>query len=211
MSSSTAALYLGEALRDGNGSIHLIQGPMFAGKSNELADILEWAAQAKQASCLVRHGIDERGEGAGVILQTHEGVTAGRRTVAAGPVSLVRATALADVRLPPECKIVAVDEGQFFPDLAPECWRLANEGRVVFVAALNGDFAQKPWAGVSELTPFVTSSVMLHAWCTTCNVRQASFTALAPAADKGVVRRGQVEVGGADKYRAVCRACLSSR
>ena len=38
---------------------------------------------------------------------------------------------------------MGIDEGQFFPDLAPFCDEMANEGKTVVVAALNGTFRRE--------------------------------------------------------------------
>ncbi len=39
--------------------------------------------------------------------------------------------------------VIGIDEGQFFPDLVPFCEEMANAGKTVIVAALDGTFQRK--------------------------------------------------------------------
>ena len=39
-----------------------------------------------------------------------------------------------------EFDVIGIDEGQFFPDLVPWCEQMANRGKIVLVAALDGTF-----------------------------------------------------------------------
>ena len=41
--------------------------------------------------------------------------------------------------------VIAIDEGQFFPDIVDFSEELANKGKVVIVAALDGTFQRKPF------------------------------------------------------------------
>ena len=64
--------------------------------------------------------------------------------------------------------IIGVDEGQFFPDLVEFCEDMANAGKVVIVAALDGTFQRKPFPGVMELVPLAESITKLTAVCMRC-------------------------------------------
>ena len=97
--------------------------------------------------------------------------------------------------------VIGIDEGQFFPDLVDFCDEMANAGKIVIVAALDGDFRRKPFGSVLELVPLAESVTKLTAVCTSC-FGTASFS-------KRIVNDTAVEcIGGADKYIAVCRACF---
>ena len=43
--------------------------------------------------------------------------------------------------------------GQFFPDLIEFCERMANQGKIVVVSALDGTFQRQPFGRVLELVP----------------------------------------------------------
>lgn len=99
-------------------------------------------------------------------------------------------------------QVIGIDEGQFFPDVVDFCEILANNGKIVIVAALDGTFQRKAFGNILNLVPLAENVVKLNAVCMEC-YRDASYTK----------RRGaekEVEViGGADKYQAVCRTCYN--
>uniref|UniRef100_A0A4W3KIW3 Thymidine kinase n=1 Tax=Callorhinchus milii TaxID=7868 RepID=A0A4W3KIW3_CALMI len=99
-----------------------------------------------------------------------------------------------------QCSVIGIDEGQFFPDCVDFSEEMANQGRTVIVAALDGTFQRKAFGNILNLVPLAESVVKLNAVCMGC-YREASYT----------TRLGsekQVEViGGTDIYRATCRRC----
>src|SRR5690348_9043635 len=87
-----------------------------------------------------------------------------------------------------------------FPDLVEFCEKMADMGKTVIVAALDGTFQRKPFGNVLNLVPLAESVCKLNAVCMLCQ-KDAAFT-------KRTVQDTALEViGGADKYVAVCRAC----
>ncbi|NWX94339.1 KITH protein, partial [Nothoprocta pentlandii] len=96
--------------------------------------------------------------------------------------------------------VIGIDEGQFFPDIVEFCEMMANTGKTVIVAALDGTFQRKAFGSILNLVPLAESVVKLNAVCMEC-YREASYT-------KRLGAEREVEViGGADKYHSVCRAC----
>ncbi|XP_008945219.1 PREDICTED: thymidine kinase, cytosolic, partial [Merops nubicus] len=96
--------------------------------------------------------------------------------------------------------VIGIDEGQFFPDIVEFCATMANAGKTVIVAALDGTFQRKAFGSILNLVPLAESVVKLNAVCMEC-YREASYT-------KRLGAEREVEViGGADKYHSVCRAC----
>ena len=71
--------------------------------------------------------------------------------------------------------VVAVDEGQFFNDIVGVCERLANEGKIVIVAALDGTFQRKPFGNILNLVPLAERLTKLSAVCVECG-KEAAFT-----------------------------------
>jgi thymidine kinase len=97
---------------------------------------------------------------------------------------------------------IGIDEAQFFPDLISFCSRMATEGKIVIVAALDGTFQRKPFGKVLELVPLAESIIKLNAVCMICS-KDAPFT-------KRIGSETAIEIiGGSDKYFAVCRKCYS--
>lgn len=196
-------------LHDG-GSIRLVVGPMFSGKTTELVRAIKVAQHAKMRCFLVRPSADTRSDD----LRTHCGLEihedAAERL--SGPDFLVLThTILANTADIMGKVLVAVDEGQFFTNLTAGATMLANSGAHVVIAALDGSFSQEPFPEISQLYPHCEWIEKKTAVCGACQSREAPFTVLL----EGVVisdeaKESQREVGGTDKYRAVCRWCLKS-
>jgi thymidine kinase len=190
-------------------SIRVIFGPMFSGKTTELLRRVRRFSVARKLCILVKHAADTRYSG----VSTHDacpprsGASDGRDSPLRGNivsqdwVSVVRASALADVEAEvAKADVIGIDEGQFFPDIVSFCERMANRGKIVIVAALDGTFQRKPFGDVLGLVPLAESVVKLNAVCMTC-LQDAAFSARLSSEEEVVV------VGGAEKYVAVCRNC----
>jgi thymidine kinase len=176
---------------------------MFSGKTEELVRRGRLAAIAGQPVAIIKYRGDTRYE-AGAAIATH----AGRRQPSApgsalcAPIRVVEADCLAEVVA---CEsVVCVDEGQFYADLPEVCERWAHEGRVVVVAALDGDFARRPFGRVGELLPLCESVVKLQGVCVVCKQPAAFSQRLSDS-------RAVIEIAGLELYRAVCRACHDPR
>jgi thymidine kinase len=171
------------------GEIQLILGPMFSGKSTELLRRIRRYTVAKRKCLVVKYKQDTRYSQES--LATHDR----QQWVAVPTDKLDELHDLANAY-----DVIGIDEGQFFPDIVPFCEEMANRGKTIVVAALDGTFQRKPFGSVLELIPLAESVVKLTAICQECQ---------APAAfSKRLGAETQVElIGGADKYVAVCRRC----
>ena len=99
--------------------------------------------------------------------------------------------------------VVAIDEGQFFPDIVEISEKLANEGIVVIIAALDGTFQRKPFGNILNLVPLAEIVTKLSAVCIDCG-KEAAFT-------RRMIDSLEVElIGGEETYKPVCRACFSA-
>uniref|UniRef100_A0A8D2DHP7 Thymidine kinase n=1 Tax=Sciurus vulgaris TaxID=55149 RepID=A0A8D2DHP7_SCIVU len=196
------------------GQIQVILGPMFSGKSTELMRRVR-RFQIAQYKCLViKYAKDTRYSNS---FSTHD-----RNTMDALPACLLRDTAQEALGV----AVIGIDEGQFFPDIVEFCEAMANSGKTVIVAALDGTFQRKAFGTILNLVPLAESVVKLTAVCMEC-FREAAYTKrlglekeVGSAAGRGRAAASpspssslscpccQVEViGGADKYHSVCRLC----
>ncbi|XP_034399197.1 thymidine kinase, cytosolic-like [Cyclopterus lumpus] len=175
--------------RKARGQIQVIFGPMFSGKSTELMRRVR-RFQIAQYNCLViKYAKDTRYSDTG--MATHD-----KSTMEAVP-----ASCLEEMRpLALQACVIGIDEGQFFPDTVAFCEEMANLGKTIIVAALDGTFQRKPFGNILNLIPLAESVVKLHAVCMQC-YKEAAYT-------KRIGIEKEVEViGGLDKYQAVCRKC----
>lgn len=96
--------------------------------------------------------------------------------------------------------VVAIDEGQFYPDIVEFCEELADQGVIILVAALDGTFQRKPFGNIINLLPVAEKVTKLTAVCVYC-AQEASFT-------QRVIDSKEIElIGGEEAYKPVCRKC----
>ncbi|ASK65047.1 thymidine kinase [Brachybacterium avium] len=188
------------------GRLHVIAGPMFAGKSEELLRRVHRARLAGLEVEVIGHSLDSRG-GADR-LSTH----AGRSTPAR---MLQRAEQLQippgaggsdDPGLPGPPDIIAIDEAQFFgPDLVPVIEGLLEAGIQVEVAGLCVTFDGGPFAPLPSLMAMAEEVVKLTAVCTVCGA-DAAFHVRLIGDGASALERTAAQVGGAESYQARCRS-----
>ncbi|BFZ03617.1 hypothetical protein BsWGS_06656 [Bradybaena similaris] len=174
------------------GQIQIIFGPMFSGKTTELMRRLKRYQIANYRCLVIKYAKDIRYDFTGIA--THD-----KQVLPA-----VSCEILADLQSEAlQHHVIGIDEGQFFPDIVSFCETLANQGKVVIVAALDGTFQKKGFGDILNLVPLAEHVMKLTAVCLKCN-KEASFT-------KRKGSETEVEViGGSDKYIAVCRQCFAS-
>lgn len=188
------------------GSITLITGPMFSGKTTELLRTVRVSQIANGKCCVVRPMMDTRWDEN----EVHTHYSAQKHGVKGYSIDegdiVVTENLMDKIELftQNEYDVVAIDEGQFFKDLQPACTYMATKGIHVVVAALNGDSNQKGFDSVTQLYPHCENINMLKAICMHCRSREASFSVKLSAGGP------QVDVGGSDKYMAVCRCCMDA-
>ena len=71
--------------------------------------------------------------------------------------------------------IIGIDEGQFFEEIVEFSEKMANMGKTVIIAALDGTFERKPFGRILELIPLAENVTKLDAVWVEWN-QLASFT-----------------------------------
>jgi thymidine kinase len=184
-----------ESPTQANMSLTLIIGPMFAGKSSAIlqkvrrADVLGWK------HLVITNRIDTRYDLSGCQVVTHDHASAdavGVQVLA----EVLGTDAYTDARL------IVVEEAQFFPDLLNFVKKAVDEDKKeVVVVGLDGDSDRKPFGEILNVLPLADEVIRLSALCKRCgDGTRAVFTALVRGE-----KSGQVCVGGADMYEAMCR------
>ncbi|MGO1226222.1 MAG: thymidine kinase [Brachybacterium sp.] len=179
------------------GRLHVIAGPMFAGKTEELLRRVHRARLAGLRVEVVGHLLDERG-GADR-LSSHAGRSLPARM-------LEHAEELQVPTGEDRPHMVAIDEAQFFgPSIVPVIERLLDAGIQVEVAGLCITYDGEPFAPLPTLMALAEEVVKLTAVCTVCGADAAFHTRLV---DDGsdAQRITTLQVGGAESYQARCRS-----
>ena len=186
------------------GSIHVITGCMFSGKTEELLRQLRRASVGGRSVLLIRPSVDTRTSSE--IAESRSGTSFACTTVASA-MDIHAAVAASP------CEVVAIDEAEMFDEgLADIADRLAVEGYEVIVSGLDTDFAGRPFGAMPVLLALADSVAKLTAICTFpgCGQEATRTQRLVnnqPAAidDPLIVIGGTEDRREPDRYEARCR------
>jgi len=177
------------------GSIEVITGSMFSGKTEELIRRLRRARIAKQRIQVFKPSLDTRYGSDRVT--SHSGTE-----FEAKPVGSAREIG---GQIEEETTVVAVDEAQFLDaELASVLHELADRGLRVIVAGLDTDFRGEPFGPMPELMAEAEKVDKLQAICMICGEPASRTQRLIngqPARRDDPV----VVVGASELYEARCR------
>ena len=177
------------------GSLEVITGSMFCGKTDELIRRLRRAAIARQKVQVFKPAIDDRY--AIEKVKSHAG-----NEFDALPIQLA-----AEIwnNLAADTTVVAIDEAQFFDgQIIPIAQELADRGLRVIVAGLDTDFRGEPFGPMPELMAKAENVDKLHAICMVCG-ESASRTQRLVNGQPAYYEDPVVIVGAAELYEARCR------
>ncbi|MEX1071184.1 MAG: thymidine kinase [Anaerolineales bacterium] len=177
------------------GSLEVITGSMFCGKTDELIRRLRRAKIAKQKIQVFKPKIDNRYAAAKVT--SHAG-----SEFDAEPVEKA-----ADIRakLAEDTTVVGIDEAQFLdPEIISVVNYLADKGVRVIVTGLDTDFRGEPFGSMPVLTAQAERVEKLHAICMVCG-RDAARTQRLVDGKPAHYNDPVVIVGASELYEARCR------
>mgnify|MGYP001485586544 CR=1 FL=1 len=172
------------------GSIEVIAGSMFSGKTEELLRRLRRAKIARQRVEIFKPRIDVRYSESEVVSHDENSILS---TPVENSANILLLTGDVDV--------VGIDEAQFFDNgLIDVCNRLAEMGIRVIVAGLDMDFKGNPFGPIPGLMAIADYVTKVHAICMRCgNIAQFSHRL---AKDEKLVMLGEK-----DEYEPLCRDC----
>lgn len=185
---------VGEAV---TGSLIVITGSMYAGKTEELIRLVRRAIYARRRVQVFKHALETRSEDAEV--RSHNGV----------PHEAVAVTTSEKLleKIEPATDVVAIEEAQFFDaGIVEACRELADAGYEVIVTGLDMDFRGEPFGPMPKLLAEADEVVKLRAICARCGRDAARSQRLidgrpAPATAPTIL------VGASESYEARCRHC----
>lgn len=177
------------------GSIEVVTGSMFSGKTDEMIRRLRRATIARQKVQVFKPVIDNRYQVERVT--SHAGTA-----FDAVPIDKV---SLITEHLEPDTTVVGIDEAQFFGDeIVDIVQTLANNGVRVIVAGLDMDFRGEPFGCMPVLMAIAERIDKLQAICMTCGEPASRTQRLVnnkPARYDDPI----IIVGAAEMYEARCR------
>jgi thymidine kinase len=192
-------------------NLHIIFGPMFAGKSTYLINTIQSLLSTGipiEEILIINHSSDTRYSDKSEIC-THDNKK----------MSSVSLNMLEEIIMYNEHtiensientlnntyditnkKYIFIDEGQFFTDLYRTVKTLLIKyKKTIYIGGLDGDYKQDPFyvSRLFDLIPYATTVTKLTSKCVECNE-------IAPFTKRIIQSNEQILVGGSDSYKPVC-------
>ena len=172
--------------------LHLILGPMFAGKTTSL---INYANNKKilmnEKILVINHSSDIRYCDSSLI-SSHD-----KLQMPCNSMTHLNSIFESDIT---DINYIFINEGQFFPDLYDVVKKLLFDyKKIIYICGLDGDYKQEPFIDCKllDLIPFATTVEKLNAKCSVCNSK-APFT-------KRIINSSDIFlVGGSESYQPVC-------
>ena len=171
------------------GWIEVVCGSMFSGKTEELIRRIRRAQYANLDVTIFKPTLDTRDKKNTVV--SHDETTIDCKTIK-------RASEI--YKLSKTCKVVGIDEAQFFDDEIVEvCKILANHGVRVIVAGLDMDYKGVPFKNMANLMATSEYVTKVHAICPkTGGLAQYSY--------RKTKSKKRILLGKGDEYMPLSRA-----
>ena len=174
----------------GEGKIELILGPMFSGKSTRLIELMRKYVYKAKKTIMIKYYADQR------YSEKSEVVTHDLIKYDSINCKLLR-NSFDTLK---QYDVIGIDEGQFFADLVEVCEELALMGKIVLIAALNGDFRMEPFPVIQRIISKSDKIKLLKAYCFNCH-KDAKFSLRIVQSNETVL------IGAGEAYKPACREC----
>tara|TARA_B100000579_G_C22848020_1_gene865577 strand:- start:1675 stop:2232 length:558 start_codon:yes stop_codon:yes gene_type:complete len=178
------------------GSIEIICGPMFSGKTEELIRRLKRSIIAKKKILVFKPKLDNRYSDDCVVTHNKNSIES---------ISIDDSEAKKILTLSKEINTIGIDEIQFFSnDIVSICIELAKNGKRVIASGLDKDYEGKPFGIIPNILCEAEYVTKLNAICNNCG-DYAYFTKRISNNKK------QILLGEKDIYEANCRSCFYNK
>jgi len=172
------------------GSIEVICGSMFSGKTVELIRRMKRAQFAQLPIEIFKPAMDIRYADHAIVSHDSNSIPS---------TSIAHSSAI--LLLSADTKVVGIDEAQFFDDELPHvCVQLANKGIRVIVAGLDMDYKGLPFGPIPALMAMAEHVTKVHAVCVRCGAPATYSYRIAGSENR-------ILLGEKNSYEPRCRAC----
>ena len=173
-------------------SLEVVLGPMFSGKSTHALSYVRRQRAIGKKVLVIKPNLDTR------YTFNHELITHNKDTIPCTVWDVEKPLCMfSDL----EYDCFVIEEAQFFSHLLHFCEEVVfKRKKHVLVVGLDGDFNQKKFGEILDLIPIATSVTKLTSLCSVCcDGTPAPYTKRLKCESNS-----QIDVGGAEKYVAVC-------
>lgn len=177
------------------GSLTVITGSMFSGKTEELIRRIRRAVYARRRVQVFKHALETRPEVDEI--RSHDG----------NPQDAIAVSSSGELleKVEEDVDLIAIEEAQFFDDgILEACESLADNGYEVIVAGLDMDFRGEPFWPMPALLSVADEIVKVRAICAVCG-QEASRSQRLIDGEPAPASAPTILVGAEESYEARCR------
>ena len=169
------------------GKINLICGPMYSGKTSELLRRFRRYQLAGKKCILIKYSKDNRYDNEKIV--THDNYK----------FEALKCNKLENIqKIIIQYDVICIDEIQFYSDAVLFCDKMANNGKIIEVCGLNGNYKREPFEQISLLIPKIENITYLTAIDEKTG-EDACFT-------KRIINSNELElIGGKETYISCSR------
>lgn len=181
-------------IMNNNGSIEIIIGCMFSGKTTQLINTIRRYQSIGKQIMVINYKDDTRYGDNQIISHDKMGIDS------------INIEHLIELKNSwseqyQKCSIICINEAQFFKNLKRYCLEFCNlDHKKVILCGLDGDYKQEPFGELLELIPHSEKITRLHAMCKVCNNGNKAFFTKRTTSSKE-----KILIGGENEYVPVCR------
>ena len=176
------------------GTVEVICGSMFSGKTQELIRRLKRLEIAKKKFIIFKPTIDVRYDKNKIVSHNKDCINA------------TSVNNIAEIKeIISDEEVIAIDEAQFFDaTLISLCNDLANSGKRVIICGLDMDYLGVPFGIMPSLMAISDSITKLHAVCSYCG-DTANYSY------RIGTDQNRIKIGEQEEYQALCRVCFNKK
>lgn len=183
--------------RGPGGSVTVICGSMFSGKTEELIRLVRRAMHARKIVQVFKSSLETRCDT--TVIRTHDGTCF--NAIAVPNTRTLESLLQSDVQ------VIGIEEVQFFDEAIIDfCVRMADRGIQVIAAGLDQDFRGLPFGVMPQLLALAENVMKLHAICKVCG-EEASRTQRLVDGRPAAWDEPTILIGADESYEARCRRC----
>jgi thymidine kinase len=176
------------------GRLELIFGPMFSGKSTALLREAQRKLSVINDSSKILLVNSKKDSRCGSEIMTHD-------KVKIPAIKVENLNDIANTQNYLQCKILLIDEAQFFTDLYDFVKVAINDKKHIIVCGLDGNSNQMEFGQILKLIPLADKVTKLTALCKLC----ADGNTEAPFTRRIISNTSEILVGSHESYVSVCR------
>ena len=176
---------------------------MFSGKTTTLCEFIDRAMYTNQKCVMIKYIKDNRYSEEEAIC-THKKIY---KIEHPDKLNIFAVEKLCDIVIPDDVNHIGIDEGQFYSDLYISVTKWLYQRKHIYIAALNGDFMNKPFKPISYTLSLATNIIFMNAICMFCKSKDnkpvdAVYTVR-------TIQEKKIELIGSDNiYKASCLDCM---